>query len=102
MVTVTPIEGENGRLGGALVGTARIPNLTGPLLITVGVSAVLLTIPAAFLGLIFGFFTAWGITRRIGGLARAAQAGSRGDFSGPPKDPPKDAVGQPRRAANKQ
>jgi two-component system, NarL family, sensor histidine kinase LiaS len=73
MVTVTPIEGENGRLEGALVGTVRIPNLTGPLLITVGISAVLLTIPAAFLGLIFGFFTAWGITHREGPLKRRAR-----------------------------
>ena len=100
IVTVTPIEGENGRLEGALVGTVRIPNLTGPLLITVGVSAVLLTIPAAFLGLIFGFFTAWGITRRIGGLARAAQAWSRGDFSVTAKDRSKDELGQLSRELN--
>jgi hypothetical protein len=29
MVTVTPIEGEDGRLAGALVGTVRIPTLRG-------------------------------------------------------------------------
>ncbi|MCV5296690.1 hypothetical protein OFC42_33455, partial [Escherichia coli] len=57
VLTVTPIEGRNGSVAGVLVGTFRMPNLTGPLLITVGVSAILLTIPAAFLGAIFGFLT---------------------------------------------
>jgi NarL family two-component system sensor histidine kinase LiaS len=82
------------------VGTFRIPNLTGPLLITVGVSAILLTIPAAFLGAIFGFLTAWGLTRRLQRLARAAQAWSRGDFSVAVKDRSKDELGQLSRELN--
>jgi NarL family two-component system sensor histidine kinase LiaS len=100
VLTVTPIEGKNGRVAGMLVGTFRIPNLTGPLLITVGVSAILLTIPAAFLGAIFGFLTAWGLTRRLQRLARAAQAWSRGDFSVTTKDRSKDELGQLSRELN--
>jgi two-component system, NarL family, sensor histidine kinase LiaS len=100
VLTVTPIEGENGDVAGVLVGTFRMPNLTGPLLIVVGVSAVLLMVPAAFLGAIFGFVTAWGLTRRIGRLARAAKAWSRGDFSVTTKDRSRDELGQLSRELN--
>ncbi len=101
VLTVTPIEGRNGSVAGVLVGTFRMPNLTGPLLITVGVSAILLTIPAAFLGAIFGFLTAWGLTRRLQKLARAAQAWSRGDFSVAVRDRSKDELGQLSRELNR-
>jgi two-component system, NarL family, sensor histidine kinase LiaS len=100
VLTVTPIEGEDGRVLGVLVGTFRLPNLTGPLLITVGISAILLTVPAAFLGAIFGFLTAWGLTRRLQRLARAAQAWSHGDFSVTTKDRSKDELGQLSRELN--
>src|SRR5918912_4344884 len=56
VLTVTPIEGKKGRVAGVLVGTLRLPNLTAPLLITVGIGAIFLAVPAAFLGAIFGFF----------------------------------------------
>jgi len=95
-----PLEGENGRVTGALVGAFRMPNLAGALLISVGVGALLLLVPAGFLGLIFGFFTAWGITRRIGALARAARSWSRGDFSVTAKDRSKDELGQLSRELN--
>jgi len=100
VVTVTPIEGKNGQVAGVLVGTLRLPNLTAPLLIMVGISAIFLTIPAAFLGALFGFFTAWGLTRRIGRLARAARSWSRGDFSVTTKDRSKDELGQLSRELN--
>ena len=100
VLAVVPIENREGQLTGVLVGTLRLPNLTAPLLIAVGVGAVLLMIPAAFLGLIFGFFTAWGITRRIGRLARAAQAWSRGDFTVTAKDRSRDELGQLSRELN--
>ncbi|HET7479985.1 MAG TPA: sensor histidine kinase [Rubrobacteraceae bacterium] len=100
VVTVTPIEGKNGKVAGVLVGTLRLPNLTGPLLIAVGVSAVLLMIPAAFLGALFGFVTAYGLTRRLQRLARAAQAWSRGDFSVTARDRSKDELGQLSRELN--
>lgn len=100
VLTVTPIEGKKGRVAGVLVGTLRLPNLTAPLLITIGVSAVFLAIPAAFLGALFGFFTAWGLTRRIGHLVRAARSWSRGDFSVATRDRSKDELGQLSRELN--
>ncbi|CAN5716408.1 hypothetical protein BH18ACT11_BH18ACT11_13300 [soil metagenome] len=100
VVTVTPVEGKKGRVAGVLVGTVRLPNLTAPLLITVGVSAIFLAIPAAFLGALFGFFTAWGLTRRIGRLASAARSWSRGDFSVATKDRSRDELGQLSRELN--
>jgi signal transduction histidine kinase len=100
VVTVTPIEGKKGRVAGVLVGTVRLPNLTAPLLITVGVTAVFLTIPAAILGALFGFFTAWGLTRRIGRLVRAARSWSRGDFSVATRDRSRDELGQLSRELN--
>jgi NarL family two-component system sensor histidine kinase LiaS len=100
VLAVVPIEGEDGRVAGALVGTVRMPNLTGPLLAAVGVSAVLLMIPAGLLGTVFGFVTAWGLTRRLQRLARAAQSWSRGDFSVVAKDRSKDELGQLSRELN--
>ena len=100
VLTVTPIEDDKGRVAGVLVGTFRMPDLTGPLLITVGASAVALAIPAGILGAIFGFLTAWGLTRRLQRLARAAQAWSRGDFSVAVTDRSKDELGQLSRELN--
>lgn len=77
-----------------------MPNLAGAVLIAVGVGAVLLLIPAGLLGLVFGFVTAWGITRRVQRLARAAKAWSRGDFSVTTKDRSKDELGQLSRELN--
>src|SRR5918911_676591 len=100
VVTVTPIEGKKGRVAGVLVGTLRLPNLTAPLIITVGIGAIFLAIPAAFLGALFGFFTAWSLTRRIGRLVRASQSWSRGDFSVTTKDRSRDELGQLSRELN--
>ncbi|HEX6711106.1 MAG TPA: HAMP domain-containing protein, partial [Rubrobacter sp.] len=100
VVTVTPIEGKKGHVAGVVVGMWRMPNLTGPLLVAIGASATFLTIPAALLGALFGFFTAWGLTRRIGRLARAARSWSRGDFSVTTKDRSKDELGQLSRELN--
>jgi NarL family two-component system sensor histidine kinase LiaS len=77
-----------------------VPNLTGALLIGVGISAVLLMLPAALLGTLFGFVTAWGLTRRLRRLARAAQRWSGGDFSVNVEDRSKDELGQLSRELN--
>jgi NarL family two-component system sensor histidine kinase LiaS len=100
VLTVTPIEGKKGKVAGVLVGTLRLPNLTAPLLITVGISAIFLALPAALLGALFGFFTAWGLTRRIGRLVRASRSWSRGDFSVTTKDRSRDELGQLSRELN--
>ena len=100
MLTVVPLEDGEGRVAGALVGTVRVPDLTGALLIGVGISAVLLMLPAALLGTLFGFVTAWGLTRRLRRLARAAQRWSGGDFSVTVEDRSKDELGQLSRELN--
>src|SRR5215217_2873358 len=100
VLTVTPIEGKKGKVAGVLVGMLRLPNLTAPLLITVGISAIFLAVPAALLGALFGFFTAWGLTRRIGRLVRASRSWSRGDFSVTTKDRSRDELGQLSRELN--
>jgi NarL family two-component system sensor histidine kinase LiaS len=100
MLAAAPVEGEDGQTLGAVLVVIRLPNLTGPLFTVVGVGALALTIPAAILGMIFGFLTAWGLTRRLQRLARAAQAWSRGDFSVAVKDRSKDEIGQLSRELN--
>jgi NarL family two-component system sensor histidine kinase LiaS len=100
MLAAAPVEGEGGRTLGAVVTVVRVPNLTGPLFTVVAVGALALAVPAALLGMIFGFLTAWGMTRRLQRLARAAQAWSRGDFSVAVKDRSKDEIGQLSRELN--
>ncbi|MDP8947440.1 MAG: HAMP domain-containing protein [Actinomycetota bacterium] len=99
MLAVAPVEGD-GRVLGAVLVVIQLPNLTGPLLAFVAVGALALTIPAAVLGMVFGFLTAWGMTRRLQRLARAAQAWSRGDFSVAVKERSKDEIGQLSRELN--
>lgn len=50
--------------------------------------------------MLFGFFSAWGITRRVGRLASAARSWSRGDFSVTTRDRSKDELGQLSRELN--
>jgi NarL family two-component system sensor histidine kinase LiaS len=100
MLVAAPVEDDGGQTVGAVLVVARLPNLTGPLFIGTAVGALALAVPAAILGMIFGFLTAWGLTRRLGRLARAAQAWSRGDFSVVVKDRSKDEIGQLSRELN--
>ena len=100
MLTAAPVEDDDGRVLGAVATVIQLPNLTGPLFAVVGAGALALIIPAAILGMIFGFLTAWGLTRRLQRLARAAQAWSRGDFSVAVKDRSKDEIGQLSRELN--
>jgi NarL family two-component system sensor histidine kinase LiaS len=99
MFVAAPVE-EEGRVLGAVLAIVQPPNLTGPLLTFVAVGTLALTVPAAILGMIFGFLTAWGMTRRLQRLALAAQAWSRGDFSVAVKDRSKDEIGQLSRELN--
>jgi signal transduction histidine kinase len=100
LAMAVPVRGEDGRVVGALGGIMQLPNLTGPLIGIIAGSAAALIIPAAILGTIFGFLTAWGITRRIQRLGQAAQSWSRGDFSTEVKDRSKDELGQLTRELN--
>ncbi len=100
VLMAAPLEDEDGRVIGAVAAIFEAPDLTAPILIIVGVVALLLLIPAALLGGIFGFLTAWGMTRRIGRLAHAAESWSRGDFSVTTHDRSKDELGQLSRELN--
>ncbi|CAN5598110.1 hypothetical protein BH24ACT22_BH24ACT22_11870 [soil metagenome] len=100
MYATAPVENENGEVLGVLVATFYLPDLGPPVFATALVVAGLLIFPAAFLGLVFGFLTAWGLTRRIGRLAGAARSWSRGDFSITTKDRSKDELGQLSRELN--
>src|SRR5919112_149637 len=81
LYAVAPVKGEDGRVLGAVVAAFGLPDLTVLTLALFGAGAVALTVPAAIIGTIFGFVTAWSLTRRLRRLARAARAWSQGDFS---------------------
>ena len=55
---------------------------------------LLISLGAGFIGLIFGFVISRGMTRRLGRIARAAEAWSRGDFTASARDPSADELGQ--------
>lgn len=57
-------------------------------------SVVIVSLYAAVAGGISGYMTARGLTRRLQGLARAAERWSRGDFSSYVHDPSEDELGQ--------
>jgi two-component system, NarL family, sensor histidine kinase LiaS len=100
LLAAAPVEDDGGRTLGAVVTVVRLPNLAGPLFTVIAVGALALAAPAALLGMVFGFLTARGMTRRLGRLARAAQSWSRGDFSVVVKDRSKDEIGQLSRELN--
>ncbi len=100
LYTVAPVKGDDGRLLGAVVAVVGLPNLAILTLILLGVGAIALTVPAAIIGTVFGFVTAWSLTRRLRRLAHAARAWSQGDFSVTARDRSKDELGQLSRELN--
>jgi two-component system, NarL family, sensor histidine kinase LiaS len=91
---------DDGRVLGVVVAAFGLPDLTVVTLVMLGVGAIALTVPAAIIGTIFGFVTAWSLTRRLRRLAHAARAWSQGDFSVAPRDRSKDELGQLSRELN--
>src|SRR5215211_7699463 len=100
LYAVAPVKGDDGRVLGAVVAAFGLPDLTVLTLALFGAGAVALTVPAAVIGTIFGFVTAWSLTRRLRRLARAARAWSQGDFSVTARDRSKDELAQPSRDRN--
>ncbi len=94
-----PVTDDDGSVLGVVVAAFGLPDLTVVTLILLGVGAIALTVPAAIIGTIFGFVTAWSLTRRLRRLAHAARAWSQGDFSVAPRDRSKDELGQLSREA---
>jgi NarL family two-component system sensor histidine kinase LiaS len=100
LYTIAPVKGDDGRVLGAIVATFPLPNLAVVALVLLGVGALALMLPAAIIGTIFGFVTAWSLTRRLRRLARAARAWSQEDFSVTVRDRSKDELGQLSRELN--
>jgi two-component system, NarL family, sensor histidine kinase LiaS len=95
-----PVKDDDGRVLGAVIAAFGLPDLTVLTLVLFGVGAIALTVPAAIIGTIFGFVTAWSLTRRLRRLADAARAWSQGDFSVTARDRSKDELGQLSRELN--
>ena len=99
-LTAAPVKGEDGRVVGAVARVYPEPSMAEmipPMLLNNAVTAI----AAGIAGTIFGFLTARGLTRRLQGLAHAAQSWSRGDFSAETRDDSKDELGQLSRELNR-
>ena len=104
LVAITPIVGQKGNLQGALVMKVHQPNifqLVLDFLQLIIFSLVVVTIIAAIAGLVFGYLTARGLTRRLKRLATASDRWSRGDFSAIAVDTSEDELGQVARQLNR-
>src|SRR5215204_1100685 len=100
LYTLAPVKSDDGRVLGVVVATLGLPDLTVVAVALLGIGAIALTVPAAIIGTIFGFVTAWSLTRRLRRLASAARAWSQGDFSVMARDRSKDELGQLSRELN--
>jgi NarL family two-component system sensor histidine kinase LiaS len=103
LVAITPIVGQRGNVQGALVMKIVQPNalqLSSGFLGLTMVTVTIVTIIAAIAGLVFGYLTARGFTRRLKKLSAAADRWSRGDFSALAHDPSEDELGQVARQLN--
>jgi NarL family two-component system sensor histidine kinase LiaS len=106
MFAAAPIFDDRDRVAGALVvqvsndveeeGIFWFAAVLGTLLPTL----CFFTPLAGAVGLVFGYLTARGLTRRIGSVAHASEAWSRGDFSMFVKDGSGDELGQLSRRLN--
>ncbi len=98
MYGAVPVHSAQGKTVGVLVFAVGWPispkEWPGVLVSTLLPSAAVVTLFAALLGALFGFFTARGLTRRLTALSQAADAWSRGDFSASVRDTSRDELGQ--------
>lgn len=104
LVAIAPIVGQAGEIEGALVmkiaQADRLKQFSGFLTLIL-FTATVVTIVAAISGMIFGYLTARGLTRRLKGLSVAADRWSRGDFSALATDSSEDELGQTARQLNR-
>ncbi len=106
MFAGAPIFDDGGRVAGALVvGVNNNVEVEGVFWLAAVVATIFPTLCfitplAGAVGLVFGYLTARGLTRRIGSVALASEAWSRGDFSIFVKDSAGDEVGQLSRRLN--
>lgn len=104
-IVAVPVLADDGKTLGVLVVAIDIPPLsTGSLagvVRAIGVSLVAFTLTAGTVGSVFGFLTARGLSHRLGRVAQAADAWSRGDFSVVAEDRSGDELGQLARSLNR-
>jgi len=103
LVAITPIVSTQGTMQGALLLKATPPNTFLEfidLLRVISFTVVIVTIIAAVAGLVFGYLTARGITRRLKRLSDASDKWSRGDFSAIAQDDSEDELGQTAQRLN--
>lgn len=90
----TPLRDDEGRVVGALLQTSSLlpasPGMIGLALGTLPLAALL----AVLVGTTFGLTASRPLVRRLEGLASAADAWSRGDFSRSVHDPSRDELGR--------
>lgn len=100
-----PIRSAENQVLGALLMLVEMPPLQtqtlGPLLQAILFTILPLTIGAGFIGTIFGFLTARGLTRRLHTMSQAADAWSHGDFTVTARDTSGDELGQLSRRLNR-
>lgn len=105
LYTAVPVFGTSGRPVAALVlyidWPTSLQEWPREILATLLPSAAVVTLFAALVGTVFGFFTARGLSRRLAALARAADAWSQGDFSIQVRDHAADELGVLARRLNR-
>ncbi|MDQ6660132.1 MAG: histidine kinase [Chloroflexota bacterium] len=104
LVAETPIVGNGGNVQGALIMKTAKPDifqLLADFLQLIIVTGIIVTIIAAIAGMVFGYLTARGITRRLKRLSAIADRWSRGDFSALTHDASEDELGQMSRQLNR-
>ncbi len=97
LAMAAPIMGSDGTVRGALVMVVTnmaMVNTLGQLPVLMGLSFACVAPVAVLVGLLFGFVTARGLSRRLGRMAQTATAWGRGDFSSAIHDGSADEIGQ--------
>src|SRR6266581_6815605 len=104
LLAITPIVGQEGNVQGALIMKIVRPDifqLVSAFLQLIVVTVVIVTTIAAIAGMVFGYLTARGLTRRLQGLSAAADRWGRGDFSALAHDASEDELGHLGRQLNR-
>jgi two-component system, NarL family, sensor histidine kinase LiaS len=104
LLTIAPIVVSGEQVQGALIMRIAQPDklvLFFDFIRLILLTVTIVTIIAAIAGLVFGYLTARGITRRLQGLSVAADAWGHGDFSAHANDASEDELGQVARQLNR-
>ncbi|GAC1379031.1 MAG: hypothetical protein NVSMB33_03920 [Ktedonobacteraceae bacterium] len=104
LVAETPILENEGNIQGVLVMKSAQPDilqLLADFLQLIIVTGIVVTAIAAIAGMVFGYLSARGLTRRLKGLSVAADRWSGGNFSALAHDASEDELGQTARQLNR-